>query len=149
MANYCTAEDVQVAIGSPTAYSITSKPTLTQVNVVIANITNELDLYLSMAGIASQPTDSRVLGRLKEACTIGSAARVGFGYINASQDADNTLPGLYWKRYQEILLEIKENPEIYGATTGTSTIYMSCPVLDGSTTAAELEKHYSGVNYKP
>ena len=148
MSNYCEAADIGIALGAQVTYSVTSRPTLTQVEAIISNITNEIDFVLSSVGINTQPTDSRILGRLKEACIIGSAARVGFAYLNPNQDADNTLPGLYWKRYQDILKEIKDSPEIYGVISDT-TMYISSPVIDGTITASELKKFYPSSRFNP
>jgi hypothetical protein len=145
--DYCTAEDIQVALGYTTSYSVTSRPTLAQVGVIISNITNELDLYLSMIGVNSQPSDSRILGRLKEACTLGSAARVGFGYENNSGNVENTLPSKYWDRYQAILKEIIDNPQVYGAVSGGGS-YIDSNVLDGTTTIEETKSLFVSEKYE-
>lgn len=144
--NYCSAEDVQVALGYSDAFTATTRPTLAQVNVIIENITNEIDLYLNMVGIADQPTDTRILGRLKEMCTIGSSARVGFGYMNNSDNVSNSLADKYWTRYIEMLKEIKEDPEIYGVTSD-STSFITSNVIDGTTTESATKALFQ--EFKP
>ena len=79
MSNYCTAEDVQVLLGFASAFSTTSVPTLTQVNSIISDVTNEIDFTLASVGITTQPTDTRLLGRLHIACKYGVACQVGNG----------------------------------------------------------------------
>lgn len=148
MANYCSADDIMVALGYTDSFSASTRPTLTQVNTIISNITNELDLYLNMIGIASQPTDTRMLGKLKEACTLGSSARVGFGYIDIHGGLDNTLPKIYWDRYNELLKEIKENPEIFGITGGGTT-FITSNVIDGTYTESETKALFQEMEYKP
>jgi hypothetical protein len=125
MSNYCTASEVQGLAGYPIAFNDlgtgagSSKPTLTQVNSNIAAITNELDLYLGRIGINSQPTDARILGKLKVICMYGSAALSGFGSLN--QATADGKPKTYWDIYREYLKELLENPELYGVVSGVTT----------------------------
>lgn len=148
MANYCVAEDVQVALGYQDSFSTSTHPTLVQVNSIIDEITNEIDLYMNMIGIATQPTDARILARLKSACIIGSSARVGFYFLNNASNVDNTLADKYWTRYQEILKEIQDKPDIYGATAGGNG-YIDSTVINGTMTEIDTNNLFQSIGYKP
>lgn len=145
MANYCVAEDVQVLIGQNIAFnnigSTTTggtKPTLTQLNSIIADITNEIDLQLSVIGITAQPTDARLLAKLKNGCVYGSAARAGFGTLNMSGSTGDTKPKTYWDMYQAFLKEMLDNPEIFGITADSESV--SCGYNTKHTEAENAER---------
>ena len=147
MSNYCTAADVSVLLGVDT-FGATTRPTSTQVNSIIANVTNEIDFVLAAVGITTQPTDTKILGRLAIACKYGVAAQVGMsGYGNA-MSVDNSQADKYQQRYQEILDEIKASPELYGQITGDSGMYMSGPVADGTWTSDEVEDRFLPDDYE-
>jgi len=143
MANYCSASDVQVALGYQSAFDASSRPTLTQVTQIITDTTNEIDLYLNSVGITTQPTSTVILGRLSQACKFGASAQVGFGYLNNAGSVPGTLADTYWTRYNEILQEIKNSPELYGGAGSTNTdMFMSNQVEDGTYTEDEIDDLY-------
>jgi hypothetical protein len=138
MANYCTASEIQVLLGFPDAFSANTRPTETQVNTEITNVTGEIDFVLSGVGITVQPTNTNVLARLRNACTYGVACRVGMSYFRNNTGVNDTQPGHFCQRYQEILEEIKATPELYGSVTGDDIMVISSHVLDGTYTETEV-----------
>jgi hypothetical protein len=148
MANYCISSDIKVALGYPNDYSSSSRPTLAEVNTIITDITNEIDLYLRSVGISSQPTDANILGRLSKACIYGSAADVGFGFLNQSQSVDGTLAHYYKEKYQAILDEIKKKPEIYGLVVDAESLYASNQVLDNTYSEDEINDNYLSSDFE-
>jgi hypothetical protein len=138
MANYCTAEEVQVLLGYPDAFSANTVPTVTQVTAEITNVTNEIDFVLAGVGITTQPSDARILGRLRNACTYGVGCRIGMSYFRNNTGVNDTQPGYYCTRYQEILDEIKGQPELYGSITGDDVTLFSSHVLDGTYSEREM-----------
>lgn len=147
MANYSAAEDVSVLLGLDN-FSTSTQPTLAQVNTIIADITNEIDFVLASAGINSQPTDARILARLKIACKLGVAAQVGYSAFGNNTGTENTQPNKYWLEYQRILEEIRTQPELYGVIAGSETVYISNPVGDGTTTEEKTTDKYLEQDYK-
>jgi hypothetical protein len=147
MANYATAEDVSVLLGLDN-FSTSSRPTLTQVNAIIADITKDIDFVLSGVGITTQPTDTNLLGRLAIACKYGVACHVGMSAFGNSVGVDNSQPDKYCKRYQEILTEIKESPELYGAVTGDAAMFVTNQVDDGTWTEDDTKDRYFDENYE-
>lgn len=143
MSNYCTASDVQVLAGYPIAFNDlgtgagSSKPTLAQVTANITDVTNEIDLYLTRIGITTQPTDTKILGKLKIGCKYGSAALSGFGYLSQATNQSGTKPKTFWDIYREFLQEIIDSPEIYVTTTGNSGL--DCGYNDQHTEAENKE----------
>lgn len=126
--NYCTAENVRVMLGLPIAFNNTvgvggTKPTLTQINEIIEDVTNIIDLQLSTIGITAQPTDSKVLSKLKYGCKIGVAAQAGFSYMNMSASLNDTKPKTYQDLFDAFLKEITENPEVYAVFAGAESSY--------------------------
>jgi hypothetical protein len=148
MANYCTAEDIQIILGFKTAYDTNSRPTLIQINSIITDITNEIDLQLSVIDINSQPTDSRILSKLKNGCIWGSAARAGYGSLNLGASTSETKPRTYYDLYKTFLDDIIAKPEIYASTAGTDSMYASNPVIDGSFSEKEVNKILQPERYK-
>lgn len=148
MANYCVAGDVKVALGYIDDFSSDSRPTLTEVNTIITDTTNEIDFYLKSVGINTQPTDSTILGRLSKACIYGSSGNTGLGYLNNSADVVDTLAEYYLKKYQEILDEIKEKPELYGLVVDSNAIYAQNQVTDGTMTEAEFAAQSQDSDYE-
>jgi hypothetical protein len=132
---YCTASDIAIQLGVDT-YTATTRPTLTQINSIIDNISGEIDFHLSAIGITS-PTDVRVLSKLKNICIDGVACRVGFSNFGNNQGVDNTQPNHYCKNYKESLNEMKEDPSLYGITTGNESVIFSSNVLDGTLDEAD------------
>jgi hypothetical protein len=136
MANYTDAESVAVLLGMDN-FSSGSRPTLAQVTAILEDVTNEIDFTLSAVGITTQPTDTRLLGRLSTACKYGTACQVGMSAFGNSTGVDGSQPDKYCEKYQAILDDIKENPENYGAVTGDSASYISNQVTDGTITETE------------
>lgn len=140
--NYCTAADVQSISGYPMAFNDigtgqgSSKPTLTQVNSNIAAVTNEIDLYLAKIKINLQPTDAKILGKLKIICTYGAAAMSGFGYLN--QTVTTSKPKTFWDIYKDYLKELLDNPEIYGVVSNSESI--NCGFNENHTEAENKER---------
>jgi len=147
MSNYCGAEDVSILLGLD-SFSTTTRPALSQVNSIIADVTNEIDFVLSGVGITTQPTDARLLGRLSIACKYGVACQVAMSAYGNAVSVDGSQGDKYCTKYQDILTDIKNNPEMYGSVTGDSTAYMSNPVLDGTYTEAQLNSEYLSKDYK-
>ena len=148
MANYCSAEDVSILLGLDN-FSSETRPTLTQVNSIISDVTNEIDFVLAGV-ITTQPTDARILGRLSIACKMGVACQVGLSGFGGTPDSvDNSQPDKYCRQYQAILEEIKTMPELYGIVTGDSTsFYISNQVTDGTKTAAQVSARLTPDNYE-
>ena len=121
MADYCAYTDVEVLIGM--TFSTATTPTLAQVNTVISTVTNVIDLQLSVIGINSQPTDARILAKLKDGCIIGTAARCGFGRLNLSANTGDTKPKTYWDMFDAFLKEMIEHPEIYAVVADSESMY--------------------------
>jgi hypothetical protein len=133
---YCEAEDVSVLLGLDN-FSSSTRPKLTQVNTIIADITSEIDFTLQSVGITNPPTDTRILGRLSIMCKMGTASHVGFSAFGNSKSVDNSQPDKYWQSYQSMLGEITSKPELYGAVSGDSNLFVSNQVLDGTHTETE------------
>lgn len=136
---YCVAEDISVLLGLDN-FSSTTRPKLTQVNAIIDDITNEIDFALTSQGITNPPTDTKILGRLKIMCKMGAASHVGFSAFGNNDSVEGSQPDKYWLTYRSMLKEITESPELYGAISGNSGMFMSNEVLDGTileTTAME------------
>jgi hypothetical protein len=131
MANYTDAESVAVLLGLDN-FSSGTRPTLTQVNAILADVTNEIDFALSSIGITTQPTDTRLLGRLSLMCKYGTACQVGMAAFGNSTGVDGSQPDKYCEKYQLMLDDIKDNPANYGVVTGDSAMYMSNQVTDGT-----------------
>lgn len=149
MANYCTVNDVEVALGFvENTLDATSQPTLTQATREIGQITNEIDFYLKSGGITVQPTDTTILARLRNLCTAGVACKLGMGSFGNADSVDDSQPGYYCDQYSEGLKEIKEQPELFGKVTGDETAYISNQVTDGTTTEAEQNANYFSQDFK-
>lgn len=147
MANYCSNDDVSVLLGLD-SFSSTTRPTSTQVTSIITDITNEIDFVLSGVGITTQPTDSRLLGRLSNACKYGTACQVAMSAYGNSLSVDGSQGDKFCEKYQEILDEIKENPELYGAVTGDTSMYISNQVIDGTWTEDDNEDRFLSEDYE-
>lgn len=147
MANYTTAAKVAVLLGYD-PFTATTRPTLTQVDSIITDVTKEIDFVLSSVGIVVQPTDSNILGRLDLACKYGTAAQVGLAVIGNADNTDGTQGNLFKSWYDKILDEIVKNPELYGAVTGDSVSYMSSNITDGSLTQADFDKTFVDTKYR-
>lgn len=131
MANYCAASDVSILLGLDN-YSSLTRPTLTQVNTIIADITNEIDFTLASVGITTQPVDTRLLGRLKIGCKMGVAGQVGMSAYGNSTSVDNSQADRYDAKYKEFLEDIRTNSANYGAVTDDSNLYISNQCTDGN-----------------
>jgi hypothetical protein len=142
MSNYCVAEDVQVLLGYPVSFGATTNPTLTQVNDIISDVTNEIDFTLKSIGVTTQPTDPTLLGRLSIACKFGVACQVGMSKFGNNASVNDSQPGYYCQKYQAIIDDIKTNADNYGAVTGDATIDVSNHVLDGTYTEAEFNSYF-------
>ena len=147
MANYATAEDVSVLLGFDN-FSSSTRPTLSQVDAILADITNEIDFFLAGVGITVQPTDLKILGRLAIACKYGTACQVGMSAFGNATGVDGSQPAKYCEKYQAILEEIKESPEMYGTITGESSMYCSNQVVDGTWTEADTKARYTAENFE-
>ena len=147
MANYITQQEVAVLLGFDNFSSIT-RPTETQVNSIIADITNEIDFVLSGIGITTQPTDTRLLGRLAIACKYGTACQVAMSAYGNATGVDGSQGDKFCEKYKEILDDIKENPELYGAVTGDSAMYMSNQVKDGTYTETQNSDRYISESFE-
>jgi hypothetical protein len=133
---YCEAEDVSALLGLDD-FSSSTRPKLTQVNAIIADITSEIDFTLQSVGITNPPTDSRILGRMAIMCKLGTASHVGFSAFGNNRSVDNSQPDKYWQQYKAMLEEITSKPELYGAVSGDSNLYCSNNVIDGTYTESE------------
>lgn len=147
MANYTTYADVAVLLGIDN-FSATSRPTSTQVNSIIADVTNEIDFTLAGVGITTQPTDTKLLGRLSIACKYGVACQVAMSAYGNSTGVDGSQGDKFCEKYKEILDDIKENPEMYGLVTGNSAVYISNQVEDGTFTEVETKALFLDEDYK-
>lgn len=146
MANYTTANEVAVLIGYDN-FSSTTRPTDTQVNTIIANVTNEIDFMLASIGVTTQPTDTRLLGRLAIACKYGVACQVAISGYGNVDSVDGSQGDKFCENYKEILDDIKNNPENYGAVTGDSSMYMSNQVTDGTISEDDYNNRFISEDY--
>lgn len=147
MSNYCSAESVAVLAGLD-PFSDTTRPTLTQVNAIIADVTNDLDFALSAIGVTTQPTDTKLLGRLAIACKYGTACQVVISAYGNSTGIDGSQGDKFCDKYGEYLKDIQTNPQLYGAVTGDSSSYVSGLTLDGSWTEEGIKDLYLDENYE-
>jgi len=147
MSSYCSNEDVAILLGFDN-FSSTSRPTSAQVTAIISDVTNEIDFVLAGVGITTQPTDSRLLGRLAIACKYGTACQVAMSAYGNSTSVDGSQGDKYCEKYQEVLTDIKENPELYGAVTGDTAMYASNQVVDGNYTETEVTDRYIPESYE-
>lgn len=148
MADYCTAEDVQVLLGYDEAFDANTRPTLTQVESQINFVTNEIDFTLASVGVTTQPTDTRILGRLAQACQYGSACNVGMSGFGNSDSVNDSQPGFYCDKYQAILDDIKARPGDYGLVTGDDNEFIANQVTDGTYTESQMNDLYQSPNYE-
>jgi hypothetical protein len=148
MANYCSAEDVNVLLGFDVAFDANSRPTLTQVNTWITIVTKKIDFTLKAVGISTQPTDSDILGQLNDVCALGVACRIGMSGMSNNTSVEDSQPGYYCEAFQKALDEIKSNPEEYGLITGDETLYMSNQVTDGTETKEEYNDSFQAEDYE-
>jgi hypothetical protein len=152
--NYCTANEVKLFLGSNITFSDTapiSKPTLTEANNMITDITNDIDLQLSVIGINSQPTDARILSRLKRICLYGVAGHIGIQF-NATNNPnpETSRTNYYLSQYEKLLKQITDNPEVYGVVTGSDDYcIVSNNVLDGSRTEDDIMSNFVSEDFKP
>lgn len=146
MAQYCSNEDVSVLLGLDPP-SGTTRPTSTQYSSIIDDVTNEIDFTLSGVGITTQPTDAKLLGKLAIACKYGTACQVAMSAYGNSTGVEGSQGDKYCEKYTEVLTDIKENPEMYGAVTGDSAMYASNQVQDGTYTEAETTDSYIEKDY--
>jgi hypothetical protein len=135
---YCSAEDVQGMLGYDTTYSATTKPTLTQVNDIITNITSEIDSRLECISVTVPVTDSNVLNVIERYCKLGSAGLVGLTYYSSNNNIDGGQSDYFYKDYKQWLKDITNNPELLGVSADASSIIASNQVVDGTMTEAEL-----------
>lgn len=147
MANYTTASKVAVLLGYD-SFTTTTRPTLAQTEAIITDVTSEIDFVLSSVGITVQPTNSNILGRLDLACKYGSAAQIGMATIGNADSTTGSQGNTYKIWYDEILNEIKTNPDFYGAITGDTVSYMSNAVHDGTITQAQYDSTFVDTDYR-
>lgn len=148
MADYCSYTDVEVITGLIFTSSFTARITLAKVNTIITDITNEIDFTLNRIGIATQPTDARILARLKMICKYGVGGQVLFSYYGNADNTNDTQADKYINMYKGYLKEILDNPEIYGAITGTTGSYASNQVIDGTKTESDNNSVYVEEGFK-
>lgn len=147
MSNYCTQGEVAVLLGLDSFSSVT-RPTDTQVNSIIADVTNEIDFVLSSIGITTQPTDTRLLGRLAIMCKYGTACQVAMSAYGNSTGVDGSQGDKFCEKYQSMLDDIKDNPASYGVVTGDSAMFISNQVSDGTWTESDTKDLYLDENYE-
>lgn len=145
--NYCDAEDVSILLGFD-SFSASTRPTLTQVNEIISDVTGEIDFVLSGVGITTQPTGTNILARLKMACKFGVASQVGYAAFGNSTGVSGSQPDKYAEKYKEMLEEMKTDSELYGASSGDSTLYIENEVSDGTYTLEQATGKYFDTDYK-
>lgn len=149
MADYCTVTDIEVLLGFEEGlFSVTSRPTLTAVQREIDQVTQEIDFVLASVGITTQPTDTRVLGRLRNCCQFGVAWKIGYSSFGNNTGVDDSQPDTYRQQYQDCLQDIRDNPNLYGAVTGDEAIYISNQVTDGTTTEDAQVSEYVTKDYE-
>ncbi len=152
--NYCTASDIKVFAGFNRDFSDTApitKPTLTELNVIIADTTNEIDLQLSSIGISAQPTNSLILSQLKKICIYGVAGKIGI-IPNAGNttNPETSRTNYYLSQYEKLLKEIVDSPEKYGGLSGEDDYcQVSSNVLDGTNTESEIKDNFMDRDFKP
>lgn len=144
MSSYCDAADVQFLLGFENAFSDSpaTLPTLTKVNEAIADITNEIDFTLKSVGITVPPTDPLLLSRLKIGCKKGVACEVGMSGFGNNDSVADSQPNSYCKDYKDLLKDINNNPDNYGAVTGDENTFISNQVLDGTTSESAQNDNY-------
>jgi len=147
MSNYTTSAKVAILLGLD-SFSNVTRPTSTQVDAIIADVTNEIDFVLSGVGITTQPTDTKLLGRLDIACKYGVACQVAMSAYGNAMGVDGSQGDKFCEKYKEILDDIKENPQMYGVVTGNSSMYISNQVNDGTFTEEEVTDTFLPNDYE-
>lgn len=98
---YCAVSDV--AFKLQVDFDLASKPSQTDVESVITQITARMNLALGGAGIALPISDAAKLETLKHICAMGSAGMVGMAF---GRNFDNVMAGqakFYWDEFQKDL----------------------------------------------
>jgi hypothetical protein len=147
LANYITQQEVAVLLGFDN-FSTTTRPTSTQVNSIIADVTNEIDFVLSGVGITTQPTDTKLLGRLAIMCKYGVACQVAMSAYGNATGVEGSQGDKFCEKYTEMINDIKDNPEMYGLVTGDSNMYVSNTILDGTYTESEYDDFFVAQDFE-
>ena len=135
MSNYTTNAKVSVLLGK--SFDASTTPTSTQVDVIIGQITGEIDTILNSIGITSQPTDTNILAMLDKYASFGSAGITGMTYFRNANDVNSSNAEWYYSKYEAFLKKLMENPELLGIITGSTQLVVSNQVLDGTYTESE------------
>jgi hypothetical protein len=149
VSDYCTVNDIEVLLGFDiNTFASGTTPPLTQIQREIDQVTNEIDFVLAGVGITTQPTDTRILARLRNTCSYGVCCRVGMSAFGNNAGVNDSQPGSYCERYRALLDEIKSDPDLYGVISGDSVTYMSNQVLDGTITESDQNDQFIDVDYE-
>ena len=145
---YCSAADVIGKLGYDfSSIGADSKPTLTQINAEITDITGELNMVLESIGITLPITDANVLNVIEQKCKLGSAGMVGLTYYVNTDAVEGSQADYYYKEYKFFLASIVETPSLVGVSAEASTINVSNQVTDGTTTEKEMGIIGNGFDY--
>jgi hypothetical protein len=139
---YCTASDIQGMLGYDTEFTNTSKPTVTQVNDIITNITSEINTRLEAIGVTLPVTDSNVLNVVERYCKIGSAGLVGLTYYSSNNNIEGGQADYFYKDYKQWLTDITDKPELVGvsAEAVNESAMVSNQVTDGTHLESSLDR---------
>lgn len=133
---YCSNADVGVLLELD--YNAIAKPTPTQVDSLIDQVTAEIDSRLAAQGVALPITDATTLLLLKKYCSFGSACIVGYTYFRNNESTSDSQASFYCVTYQQFLTDLKDDPETVLGALDINSTFMSNQVLDGTTTESDL-----------
>lgn len=112
--SYCVVADVEASIASrKLTFSVSTVPTLAQVQGFIDECAAEIDAVLVSKGISVPVTTTTYLKLMN---TLGAAGLTeGALNIDGTNEVNSNRDWRY-KKYESMLADLKANPEISGAT---------------------------------
>ena len=126
---YCVIGDVQALNAQRGSYSVTTKPSINDVNAFILEIAEEIDSVLVSVGVSVPVTGTTVF--LKRLNIMGAAAMAEASMAMNGTSESVEARNWRWTIYQEGLKDIRENPAIVGVmpaavtTSGARSDYTS------------------------
>jgi len=133
---YCSANtDVSALTGI--TYSTSTVPTLIESNVIIDQVSAEIDVTLASVGISNPSASATFLTMLKKPCALGSAGLLLQRY--GTGDGDFRRADWYYSKYEAWLDKVISNEDYKKSilsffTTGYSGIYVENNVTSGTFT---------------
>jgi hypothetical protein len=103
--SYCVVADVEKL--TSLTYGATTTPTTTEVSAIIAEISSEIDVVLTLFGYSLPITDATDLSFLKMLSSVGSAAASDRATFSAGNEGEHTNARTLQERYDRILTAIQ------------------------------------------